>query len=110
MAAGTPLRELLAITGICQAESLARYARHVDGAPTKAALRAWAKRRQGAEHGRRRAGDPRAWQCSGPGDRGIRRRAHRPQREDPVIEAALAHVRGQRTRFASVELLLCSGG
>ncbi len=27
LAAGTPLRELLAITGICQAESLARYAR-----------------------------------------------------------------------------------
>jgi integrase len=47
LAAGTPLRELLAITGICQAESLARYARHVDGAPPKAALRAWDKRRQG---------------------------------------------------------------
>ena len=46
LAAGTPLRELLAITGICQAESLARYARHVDGAPSKAALRAWDKRRQ----------------------------------------------------------------
>ena len=45
LAAGTPLRELLAITGICQAESLARYARHVDGAPPKAALRAWDKRR-----------------------------------------------------------------
>ena len=47
MAAGTPLRELLAITGIGQAESLARYARHVDGAPAKAALRAWDKRRPG---------------------------------------------------------------
>jgi integrase len=46
LAAGTPLRELLAITGICQAESLARYARHVDGAPPKAALRAWDKHRQ----------------------------------------------------------------
>ena len=46
LAAGTPLRELLAITGICQAESLARYARHVDGAPAKAVLRAWDKRRQ----------------------------------------------------------------
>ena len=46
LAAGTPLRELLAITGICQAESLARYARHVDGAPAKAALRAWDRRRQ----------------------------------------------------------------
>jgi integrase len=43
LAAGTPLRELLAITGICQAESLARYARHVDGAPAKAVLRAWDK-------------------------------------------------------------------
>jgi integrase len=47
LAAGTPLRELLAITGICQAESLARYARHVDGAPPKAVLRAWDKRRRG---------------------------------------------------------------
>ena len=47
MAAGTPLRELLAITGISQAESLARYARHVDGAPPKAALRAWDRRRPG---------------------------------------------------------------
>src|SRR6266704_497811 len=47
MAAGTPLRELLAITGIRQAESLARYARHVDGAPPKAALRAWDRRRPG---------------------------------------------------------------
>ncbi|HXZ77248.1 MAG TPA: hypothetical protein VEH31_41145 [Streptosporangiaceae bacterium] len=46
LAAGTPVAELLAITGICQAESLARYARHVDGAPAKAALRAWDKRRQ----------------------------------------------------------------
>jgi integrase len=46
LAAGTPLRELLAITGICQAESLARYARRVDGAPAKAALRAWDKRQQ----------------------------------------------------------------
>ena len=46
LAAGTPLRELLAITGIRQAESLARYARHVDGAPAKAVLRAWDKRRQ----------------------------------------------------------------
>jgi integrase len=47
LAAGTPVAELLAITGICQAESLARYAHHVDGAPAKAALRAWDKRRQG---------------------------------------------------------------
>ncbi len=46
LAAGTPVAELLAITGICQAESLARYARHVDGAPPKAALRAWDKRWQ----------------------------------------------------------------
>ena len=47
MTAGTPLGELLAIAGIGQAESLARYARHVDGAPAKAALRAWDKRRPG---------------------------------------------------------------
>jgi integrase len=46
LAAGTPLGELLAITGICQAESLARYARHVDGGPPKAALRAWDKTRR----------------------------------------------------------------
>lgn len=47
LAAGTPAGELLAITGICQAESLARYAAHADGAPAKAVLRAWDKRRQG---------------------------------------------------------------
>ncbi len=46
LAAGTPVGELLAITGICQAESLARYARHVGGAPAKAVLRAWDKRQQ----------------------------------------------------------------
>ena len=46
LAAGTPVAELLAITGICRAEPLARYARHVDGAPAKAVLRAWDKRRQ----------------------------------------------------------------
>jgi hypothetical protein len=46
LAAGTPVGELLAVTGICQAGSLARYARHVDGAPPKAALRAWDKRQQ----------------------------------------------------------------
>jgi len=46
LAAGTPLRELLAITGICQAESLARWARHVDGAPAKAVLRTWDRRRR----------------------------------------------------------------
>ena len=47
LAAGTPLGELLAITGIRQAESLARYARHVDGAPSKAVLRAWDRRHRG---------------------------------------------------------------
>jgi integrase len=47
LAAGTPVAELLAITGICQAESLARYARQVQGAPSKAALRAWDRRHQG---------------------------------------------------------------
>jgi integrase len=46
LAAGTPVGELLAITGICQAESLARYARHVGGAPAKAVLRAWDRRQQ----------------------------------------------------------------
>jgi integrase len=46
LAAGTPVGELLAITGICQAESLARYARHVDGAPAKAVLRAWDRHQQ----------------------------------------------------------------
>ena len=46
LAAGTPVGELLAITGICQAESLARYARHVDGAPARAVLRAWDRRHQ----------------------------------------------------------------
>ena len=47
LAAGTPVGELLTITGICRAESLARYARHVDGAPPKSMLRAWDKRQQG---------------------------------------------------------------
>jgi integrase len=47
LAAGTPPGELLAITGICEAESLARYARHVGGAPSKAALRAWDKSQRG---------------------------------------------------------------
>jgi integrase len=46
LAAGTPVGVLLAITGICQAESLARYARHVEGAPSKAVLRAWDRRQQ----------------------------------------------------------------
>jgi len=46
LAAGTPPGELLAITGIRAAESLARYARHVKGAPSKAALRAWDRNRQ----------------------------------------------------------------
>jgi integrase len=41
LAAGTPVHELLAITGIIEAESLARYARHVPGiSSSKAALRA----------------------------------------------------------------------
>jgi integrase len=46
LAAGTPVGKLLAITGICRAESLARYARHVGGAPSKAALRTWDRRHQ----------------------------------------------------------------
>jgi integrase len=46
LAAGTPLGALLAITGIGEAESLARHARHVGGAPSKAALRAWDKSRR----------------------------------------------------------------
>jgi integrase len=46
LAAGTPVEKLLAITGICQAESLARYARHVDGGPAKAVLRARDNRQQ----------------------------------------------------------------
>ena len=40
LAAGTPLRELLYISGIAEVESLLRYARHVPGAPSsKAELR-----------------------------------------------------------------------
>jgi hypothetical protein len=40
LSAGTPLRELLYISGICEVESLLRYARHVPGAPrSKAELR-----------------------------------------------------------------------
>ena len=46
LAAGTPPGELLAVTGICEAGSLARYARHAGGAPSRAVLRAWDKSRQ----------------------------------------------------------------
>jgi hypothetical protein len=46
LAAGTPVGELLAITGICRAESLARYARHAGGGPSKAALRTWDRRQR----------------------------------------------------------------
>jgi integrase len=46
LAANTPVPVLLAITGICQAESLARHTRHADGAPPKAVLRAWDKHQQ----------------------------------------------------------------
>jgi integrase len=46
LTAGTPVGQLLAITGIGQAESLARYARHAGGAPSKAALRTWDRRHQ----------------------------------------------------------------
>jgi len=54
LADGTPLAELLAITGIRQAESLARYARHAGGAPAKAVLRAWDKSQPGRWHAERR--------------------------------------------------------
>ncbi len=46
LAAGTPVPVLLAITGIAEAGSLARYARHVEAAPSKAVLRAWDKNQQ----------------------------------------------------------------
>ena len=46
LAAGTPLAGLLAITGIGEAGSLARYARHVEGAPSRAVLRAWDRSQQ----------------------------------------------------------------
>ena len=46
LAAGTPVGVLLAVTGICRAESLARYACHVGGAPSKAALRTWDRHHQ----------------------------------------------------------------
>lgn len=45
LTAGTALGELLAITGICEAQSLARYARHARGAPSRPVLRAWDKSR-----------------------------------------------------------------
>jgi integrase len=46
LAAGTALGELLAITGICEAQSLARYARYASGAPSRPVLRAWDKSRR----------------------------------------------------------------
>jgi integrase len=46
LTAGTALGELLAITGICEAQSLARYARHAGGVPSRPVLRAWDKSRR----------------------------------------------------------------
>jgi integrase len=47
LANDTPLRELCAVAGLIDVESLLRYARHVPGAPqTKAQLRALTKRQQ----------------------------------------------------------------
>ena len=92
LAAGTPVGELLAITGICQAESLARYARHVEGAPPKAVLRAWDK---DAEQAAASWISPARHAARGRDGR-VRRRADRPRpAQAPVIEAALAHTTGR---------------
>ena len=94
LAAGTPLRDAAGHHRHRQAGSLARYARHVDGAaPSKAALRACGAR--SAEHGRRRAGHPRARQR--PGEQTVAFAAELIDRtgKAPVIEAALAHRTGR---------------
>ena len=72
LAAGTPLAELLAITGICEAESLARYARHAGGAPSKAVLRAWDK------PGRRAEWAAAGWTSPGPAGSPVMRRWRSP--------------------------------
>jgi len=43
----TPLSELMAATGIVEVESIARYARHLDGASSKASLRRRLREEQG---------------------------------------------------------------
>jgi hypothetical protein len=92
LAAGTPLSELLAITGIREAESLARYARHVSGAPSKAALRAWT-RASGRADGRLRAGQAGTLAD----DAAVAFAAELIDRsgKSPVIEAALARTTGR---------------
>ena len=82
LAAGTPVPVLLAITGIAEAGSLARYARHVPGiSSSKGALRARWRAETRPVNGagltlpaRRRRQRP---------DGRLRRRAHRPLRQGP---------------------------
>ena len=74
LAAGTPAGWLLAITGIAEAGSLARYARHVAGiSSSKAALRARCRAERRDE--RRRPGPPRAWRRLSDAAGRLRRRA-----------------------------------
>jgi len=68
LAAGTELGELLAICGVREAESLARYARHVDGAPSRAVLRARDRIRQA-----RLAWAAMAWRSPSPAASSMRR-------------------------------------
>ena len=73
---------LLAITGIAEAGSLARYARHVPASPVEG--RAAGALARGEHDGERRRPGP---ACRGGrrqrADRGVRRRADRPQRQGP---------------------------
>jgi hypothetical protein len=104
-ATGTAQRDLLAITGICQAGSLARYARHVDGAPAKAALRAWDRRQQAG-----RAWAAAGWTSPGPAAARTRRwwrlppgsstTARRPGHRDrsPSVATTIPPVRNDQDR------------
>jgi integrase len=73
LAAGAALSELLAISGISQAESLARYARHSKAPRPRPFYGPGTNVGGCAEHGRPRPGHPRARQGPGRKDRGLRR-------------------------------------
>ena len=95
LAAGTPVPVLLAVTGIAEAGSLARYARHVSGiSSSKGALRA--RCRGGPARERRRPTLPPVG--GGASDATVAFAAELIDRSGkaPVIEAALAHRTGRR--------------
>ena len=96
LAAGTPVPVLLAVTGIAEAGSLARYARHVSGiSSSKGALRARCRGRPARERRRAVTLPPVG---GGASDATVAFAAELIDRSGkaPVIEAALAHRTGRR--------------